>query len=126
MDEIIKGSPTYLAKTVMAIPQVKNCVFEPLLKSMNVQCQKLCTRSNEYSSVLRVSRKSHKSINSFHWIDVLKEMRKREPDIVTIAIAKINKDGSQVTLLCVADSRSCHWCKNVRQLLLVQVEQQRR
>ena len=106
MDEVFKGSPTYLAKAIVAVPQVKNCLFGLFLKKINEQCQSLCARSKEKVSVLRVTRKDHESINTFRWIDVLREMKERAPDVlnvqVTIAISKLKEDGSQVPRICMA------------------------
>ena len=106
IDEIIKGSPTYLVKIVMDIPEIKICVFELILKRINEQCQKLCSRSKERPSLLRVRRKDHKSINTFRWVDILREMNQTAPDVldvlVMIAASKVKEDGSQLPPLCVA------------------------
>jgi hypothetical protein len=55
---------------------------------------------------MRVNREKHKSINTFRWIDILKEMKDRAPDVldvlVTIALSKLKEDGSQLPPLCMA------------------------
>jgi hypothetical protein len=106
MDEVIKGSPTYLAKTIMTIPMVRDCVHELFLKEISEQCQKLRVKSKENQSVLRVAREKHKSIDTFKMLDILQEMKERAPGIldvfVTIAMTKVKEDGSQVAPLCVA------------------------
>ena len=56
MEEIVKGSPTYLVKTIMEIPALKNCVYHFLLEKINEQCVELCSKNKEKFSVLRVSR----------------------------------------------------------------------
>ena len=45
IEEILKGSPTYLAKSVMDIPQVKKCVYMLVLEHVNEQCQKRCSKT---------------------------------------------------------------------------------
>ena len=106
MDEIAKGSPTYLAKIIMNIPQIKNCVHELYLKDINEQCKKLCAKSQETRSVLRVNRHDHKNMKNFQSIDILREMKERTPillDIlVTVAVRKVKDDASQLPPLCVA------------------------
>lgn len=106
MTEIIKGSPTYLAKVAMDIPQVKRCVFTLVMNQINEQCRKLCAKTTEKPSVLRVSRKAQKNLSTFKWIDILREMRERAPDVldflVTIGVSHVKEDGSQVAPLCVA------------------------
>ena len=90
----------------MDIPEIKICVFELILKRINEQCQKICNRSKERPSLLRVRRKDHKSINTFRWVDILREMNQTAPDVlnvlVTIAASKVKEDGSQLPPLCVA------------------------
>ena len=82
IEEIVKGSPTYLAKSVMDIPQVKKCVYMLVLEHVNEQCQKLCSKTKEKSSVLRVSGADQKNLAEFRWISILREMKERAPDIL--------------------------------------------
>ena len=106
IDQIAKGFPTYLAKIITNIPQIKTCVHELYLKDINKQCKKLCAKSQEMRSVLRVNRNDHKNTKNFHWIDILRKIKERTPihlDIlVTVAVRKVKDDASQLPLLCVA------------------------
>jgi hypothetical protein len=56
--------------------------------------------------VLHVTRKYHKSINTFQWIDILKEMKEMASNVLdvlaTIAVPKVNGNGSQLPPLCMA------------------------
>ena len=107
IDEIIKGSPTYLAKSIMVIPQLKKCLTVLFLEDVNEKCKKLCaiTRYKEKLSVLRISREQQRNLAHFKWIDVLREMKERAPEILnilmTIAAPSIKNDNSQVApIIC--------------------------
>ena len=66
----------------MDIPQVKKCVYMLVLEHVNEKCQKLCSKTKEKSSVLRVSGADQKNLAEFRWISILREMKERAPDIL--------------------------------------------
>ena len=80
----------------MDIPQVKKCVYMLVLEHVNEQCQKLCSKTKEKSSVLRMSRADQKNLAEFKWIQsILREMKKRALDALDFFT-------SQVPPLCTA------------------------
>ena len=90
----------------MDIPQVKKCVYMLVLEHVNEKCQKLCSKTKEKSSVLRVSRADQKNLTEFKWIFILREIKERAPDVLdfltTVAIPRVKEDTSQVPPLCTA------------------------
>ena len=119
IDEIIKGSPTYLAKTVMEIPQLKKCLTVLFLEDVNEKCKKLCI---EKPSVLRISREQQRNLADFKWITVLREMKERAPEVLNMSMAIaapcIKTDNSQVAPICTAFGILMH-TRN-RELSLIQ------
>ncbi len=122
MDEIVKGSPTYLARTIMEIPQLKKRVTVLFLEEINEKCKKLCAVTKEKPSLLRISREQQKNLAEFKWISLLREMKDRVPDVLDILMAiatpRIKRDNSQVAPLCTAFGILMH-TRN-RELSLVQ------
>ena len=106
----------------MDIPQVKKCVYMLVLEHVNEQCQKLCSKTQEKSSVLRVSTADQKNLAEFKWISILREMKERAPDVLdvltTVAITRVKQDTSQVPPLCTAFGLLMN--KRARELSLVQ------
>ena len=108
----------------MEIPQLKKCVTVLFLEDVNEKCKKLCaiTKYKEKPSVLRISREQQRNLADFKWIDVLREMKERAPEILnilmTIAAPSIKNDNSQVAPICNAFGILMH-TRN-RELSLVQ------
>ena len=106
IDEIVKGSPTYLARAIMEIPQLRKGVISSFLEDIGNKCIKLCAKTTEKPSILRVSREQQKNLADFTWISVLREMKERVPDVLKILVAiaapRIKNDCSQVAPLCTA------------------------
>jgi hypothetical protein len=122
IEEIVKGSPTFLARTVMEIPQLKKCVMVLLLEDINEKCKKLCAKTKEKPSVLRVTREQQRNLADFQWINLLREMKERVPEVLdilmAIAIPRVKTDNSQVAPLCTAFGILMHL--RSRELSLVQ------
>lgn len=95
-----------MATVIVGVPQLKKCVQVVLLNDIDQQCRKLCAKSTQEPSVLRVSRKDQKHLSDFEWKSILREMKGKAPDVLdvltTIAIPRIKEDGSQVAPLCTA------------------------
>ena len=85
----------------MDIPQVKKCVYMLVLEHVNEQCQKLCSKTKEKSSVLQVSRAVQKNLAEFKWISILREMKERTPDVLdfltTVAIPRVKEDTGHIS-----------------------------
>lgn len=56
----ITTTPDLLAEMIMKCPDLRCAVKRVILKDLDEQCQKLCNRSPQNSSVLRVPRSKHK------------------------------------------------------------------
>lgn len=56
----ITTTPDLLAEMIMKCPDLRCAVKRIILRDIDEQCQKLCTRSQEKSSVLRIPRSKHK------------------------------------------------------------------
>ena len=56
----ITSTPDLLAEMIMKCPDLRCAVKRVILKDLDDQCQKLCSRSQENSSVLRIPRSKHK------------------------------------------------------------------
>lgn len=89
------------------MPEVKKCIKTLILKNIDEQCKKLCVKTKGTPSVLRVTRKSQKHLKSFKWINILRELKDKAPDIldflVTIAIpSKLKKNAQQIPPVCTA------------------------
>lgn len=56
----ITSTPGLLAEMIMKCPDLRCAVKRVILKDLSDQCQKLCSRSEENSSVLRILRSKHK------------------------------------------------------------------
>ena len=56
----ITSTPDLLAEVIMKCHDLRCAVKRVLLKDLDEQCQKLCSRSQEGSSVLRIPRSKHK------------------------------------------------------------------
>ena len=56
----ITSTPDILAEKIMECPDLRLAVKRVILKELDDQCQKLCSRSQENSSVLRIPRSKHK------------------------------------------------------------------
>ena len=56
----ITSTPDLLAEMIMKCPDLRCAVKRVILKDLDDQCQKLCCRSQENSSVLRIPRSKHK------------------------------------------------------------------
>lgn len=122
IEEIVKGSPTFLARTVMEIPQLKKCVMVLFVEDINEKCKKLCSKTKEKPSVLRVTREQQKNLAEFKWISLLREMKERVPEVLHILMAiaspRVKNDNSQVAPLCTAFGILMHL--RSRELSLVQ------
>ena len=55
----ITSTPDLLAEIIMKCPDLRCAVKRVLLKDLDDQCQKLCSRSQENSSVLRIPKSNH-------------------------------------------------------------------
>ena len=55
----ITSTPDLLAEMIMKCPDLRCAVKHVILKDLDGQCQKLCSRSQENSSVLRIPRSKH-------------------------------------------------------------------
>ncbi|XP_028403965.1 uncharacterized protein LOC114526566 [Dendronephthya gigantea] len=89
------------------MPHVKRCIKTLVLKSVNEQCKNLCVKTKGIPSVMRVTRKSQRDLKSFKWIDVLRELKDRSPDILefllTIAVpSKLKCTWQQIPPVCTA------------------------
>ena len=95
-----------MAEAIINVPQVKKCVQVVLLNDIDEQCRKLCAKTTQEPSVLRVSRKDHTHLSEFKWISILREMKDKALDVLdfltTIAIARIKEDEAQIAPLCSA------------------------
>lgn len=56
----ITSTPDLLAEMIMKCPDLRCAVKRVILKDLDDQCQKLCSSSQENSSVLRIPRSKHK------------------------------------------------------------------
>ena len=56
----ITTTPDLLAEMIMKCPDLRCAVKRIILKNIDEQCQKLCSRSQQKSSVLRIPRSKHK------------------------------------------------------------------
>lgn len=56
----ITSTPDLLAEMIMTCPDLRCAVKRIILKDPDDQCQKLCSRSQQNSSVLRIPRSNHK------------------------------------------------------------------
>jgi len=56
----ITSTPDLLAEMIMKCPDLRCAVKRVILKDLDDQCEKLCSRSQENSSVLRIPRSKHK------------------------------------------------------------------
>ena len=56
----ITSTPDLLAEMIMKCPDLRCAVKRVILKDLDDQCQKLFSRSQENSSVLRIPRSKHK------------------------------------------------------------------
>lgn len=56
----ITTTPHLLAEMIMKCPELRCAVKRVILRDVDEQCQKLCSRSQESSSVLRIPRSKHK------------------------------------------------------------------
>ena len=52
-------TPDLLAEIIMKCPDLRCAVKRVILKDLDDQCQKLCSRSQENSSVLRIPKSNH-------------------------------------------------------------------
>ena len=78
-----------------------------LLENINEKCKKLCAKTKkEKPSVLRVTREQQKNLADFKWVNLLREMNERVPEVLkvlmAIAIPHLKSDHSQVAPLCIA------------------------
>ena len=55
----ITSTPDLLAEIIMKCPNLRCAVKRVILKDLDDQCQKLCSRSQENSSVLRIPKSNH-------------------------------------------------------------------
>ena len=89
-----------MAEAIINVPQVKKCVQVVLLNDIDEQCRKLCAKTTQEPSVLRVSRKDTNNLSEFKCISILREMKDKAPVVLdfltTIAIARIKEDESQI------------------------------
>ena len=100
--EILDGCPFVIAEAIYNMPEVKKCIKTLVLKTVDKQCKDLCVKTKGTPSVLCVTRKSKKHLKSFKWIDILRELKDKAPDIldflVTIAIPlKLKKNAESET-----------------------------
>lgn len=106
----------------MEIPQLKKCVMVLLVEDINEKCKKLCSKTKERPSVLRVSREQRRNLADFKWITLLREMKERVPEVLNILMAiaapRVKDDNSQVAPLCTAFGILMHL--RSRELSLVQ------
>lgn len=90
----ITTTPDLLAEMIMKCPDLRCAVKRIILRDIDEQWQKLCTRSQEKSSVLRIPRSKHKDLKNFSWNSIILELYERAPDVldflVTVALPKAN------------------------------------
>lgn len=55
----ITSTPDLLAEIIMKCPDLRCAAKRVILKDLDDQCQKLCSRSQENSSVLRIPKSNH-------------------------------------------------------------------
>ncbi|XP_029185142.2 uncharacterized protein LOC114953141 isoform X2 [Acropora millepora] len=91
----ITTTPDLLAEMIMKCPDLRCAVKRIILRDIDEQCQKLCTRSQEKWSVLRIPRSKHKDLKNFSWNSIILELYERAPDVldflVTVALPKGTK-----------------------------------
>ena len=62
----ITSTPDLLAEMIMKCPDLRCVVKHIILKDLDNKCQKLCSRSEENSSVLRIPKSNHKAVSYTH------------------------------------------------------------
>lgn len=111
IDVVFTALPKEIAKTVLGVAKLKTAVKNLILREIDTQCKKLCTRTLN-PSVLFMKRKDNEEIKNFSWFKILYEMKERTPDLldfIRIAAAPtVNDDGRQVAPICMVYALMMH------------------
>ncbi|KAK2569818.1 hypothetical protein P5673_005669 [Acropora cervicornis] len=107
---MLTGCTTHqIAEIIMQCQPLRNAIKFFFLKDVNEQCQKLCNRSAENSSLLRIPPSKHKELKNFSWEKVITEMMEHVPDVLDVLVAvgipnvKAHEDSKkQIAPLCTA------------------------
>ena len=103
LDAVTTVVPEEIAKTTLAIKELRTAVKNVFLQEINEQCKKLCVRRDP--SVLLIGRKDYKELLDFNWFKILDEMKRRAPDVLdfisTVATPSVKQNGKQVPAICM-------------------------
>ncbi|XP_074612567.1 uncharacterized protein LOC141866909 isoform X2 [Acropora palmata] len=107
---MLTGCTTHqIAEIIMQCQPLRNAIKFFFLKGVNEQCQKLCNRSAENSSLLPIPLSKHKELKNFSWEKVITEMMEHVPDVLDVLVAvgipnvKAHEDSKkQIAPLCTA------------------------